>query len=276
MKPNTGMKLNREKKNAFSSRTAVYQPSLFAEENGVVAPSPSLSRVNSKAIQELNALVTAQYDMSPLERRLLSKVIEHLPVGLRYLGEWPVVEPILLSRTEVVKGLGIPKGEEEEALEKAGQKLIAQVCWISHEEGTLQAGLLGSVQLLKGKDVIRVSVDPLVYPYLKKIKAYFDVSQLETLIQFKSFYSKCLYELFRKSVLSREGLYFPLAQLKQLLLIEPQEYERYNDLKRFVLKRAEKDLKSTPMAFTIREKRTIGQKVLGVHFMFLKLNPLGI
>ncbi len=106
----------------------------------------------------------------------------------------------------------------------------------------------------------------MLLPYLQKVKQQLR-DLLPELVKFKSYYSQCLYELFDKATKPEGQLYVTLATLRKLLRIGEHEYERYFDLKRFVLQQAQKELAPTPYTFTFGEKK-IGKKVVGIQFFF--------
>ncbi len=208
----------------------------------------------------------AQYDMSLYERRIFLKTVELLPETVLNPDGVSVFEPIYLDAREIIAGSGLKGASAFTELQKATKSLIRHVCQIAEQDGLLQTGLLSSAKYLKGKGTIRIHIDPVLHPYLKKIKSQLS-GQLPALVQFKSYYSQCLYELFDKAEKPGGQLSLSLDRLRQLLRIKDTEYERYFDLKRFVLHQAQKELADTPYAFTFGEKK-VGKKVVGILFYF--------
>ncbi|MDJ1470253.1 replication initiation protein [Xanthocytophaga flava] len=267
--PVSGMKLAKGQRKTFNSRVAVFQPSLFGDE---AESSPEQVLVSEKApkesvaIQELNALITAQYDMPEMGKKLFVRMLEKLPMKAK-----SVIEPIYLDARDLLRVGNLTESDAIAELEKTIANLIRQVCWIASADGPLLVSLISSGSYNITKGLVRIHIDPVLYPYYQQLKTHFDISQLEKLIQFKSFYSKCIYDLFTRDHTKDRKFYYPLAELKRKLLIEENEYERYNDLRRYVLSRVQNDLAHTPVAFTFQEKRDLKNRVLGVEFQLTSL-----
>lgn len=224
--------------------------------------------VAAEEIEQLHDLIMAQYEMSLYERRIFIKTIELLPDSVIDPQGIAVFEPIYIDAREIISDSNLKGKSAFLELQKATKSLIRHVCHIAEQDGLLQTGLMSSAKYLKGKGVVRIHIDPVLHPYLKKIKGQFTAGQLKALVKFKSYYSQCLYELFSKANKPHgELLYLPLDTLRNILRVGEQEYERYFDFKRFVLHQAQKELDSTPYAFTFGEKKA-GKKVMGILFYF--------
>jgi plasmid replication initiation protein len=185
------------------------------------------------------------------------------PVGVA------LFEPLIIDAREIIADSNL-KGESAfSELQKATMSMIQHVCRIAEKDGLLQTGLISSAKYLTGKGQIRIHIDPALHPYLLRVKKHFSGEQLQSLIKFKSYYSQCFYEWFSKSAKREKVIYISLYALRTMLRIEEQEYERYYDLKRFVIGQAGKELKGTPFEFTFKEKRS-GRKVIGLQFYLAK------
>ncbi|MDO1451604.1 replication initiation protein [Rhodocytophaga aerolata] len=221
--------------------------------------------IGAEQIEELNDVIMAQYNMSLYERRIFIKVLELLPESITHPAGVALFEPLIIDAREIIADSNL-KGESAfSELQKATMSMIQHVCRIAEKDGLLQTGLISSAKYLTGKGQIRIHIDPALHPYLLRVKKHFSGEQLQSLIKFKSYYSQCFYEWFSKSAKSEKIIYISLYALRTMLRIEEQEYERYYDLKRFVIGQAGKELKGTPFEFTFKEKRS-GRKVIGLQF----------
>jgi hypothetical protein len=221
--------------------------------------------IAAEQIEELHDLIMAQYNMSLYERRIFIKVLELLPETIMHPDGIALFEPIVLDAREIIVDSNL-KGESAfMELQKATMSMIQHVCRIAEKDGLLQTGLISSAKYMTGKGQIRIHIDPALHPYLMRVKRHFSGDQLQTLIKFKSYYSQCFYEWFSKSSKTTTSIYISLNALRTMLRIAETEYERYYDLKRFVIGQAQKELKETPFDFIFKEKRT-GRKVIGLQF----------
>jgi plasmid replication initiation protein len=225
--------------------------------------------IGAEQIEELHDLIMAQYNMSLYERRIFIKVLELLPESIMQPVGVALFEPLIIDAREIIADSNL-KGESAfSELQKATMSMIQHVCRIAEKDGLLQTGLISSAKYLTGKGQIRIHIDPALHPYLLRVKKHFSGEQLQSLIKFKSYYSQCFYEWFSKSAKREKVIYISLYALRTMLRIEEQEYERYYDLKRFVIGQAGKELKGTPFEFTFKEKRS-GRKVIGLQFYLAK------
>lgn len=258
------------------------QIALFAEPV-VETPSPAPPSVSTKPIhrvpdigaeqiEQLNELIMAQYDMALYERRIFVKMLEMLPETIQEplpgaTGLVALFVPIEVDAREIIADSDL-KGESAfEELKKATKNLIRHVCHIAEADGLLQVGLMSSAKYLKGKGKISISVDPRLHPYLLKVRQHFSLDTLRALIKFRSYYSQCFYEWFDQSKASGRTtpISISLVALRKMLGIGEKEYERYYDLKRFVIGQAQKELKGTEFEFQFKEKRA-GRTVIGFEY----------
>lgn len=242
-----------------------YQQQLFAQP---VVAEPS-NEISADVIEQLNDLIMAQYEMSLFERRIFIAIIEQISEELLEVGHMKVVPEILLDARQIIAASGL-KGESAfHELQKATINLIKHVCKITEADGLLQVSLLSSAKYLKGKGQIKLQVDSNLHQYLLKLKSQFSIYSLEKLILFKSYYSQCLYELFRKMPKPNGTLTLSVEQLRKILRIGETEYERYYDFKRYIIQQAQKELAIHDTSFDFKEKKQ-GKKVIALQFIFRK------
>jgi plasmid replication initiation protein len=234
-----------------------------------VSSSPSLPnhKVSADLIEQLNDIIMAQYDMSLYERRIFIKVIELMPLELPEFNGKRVMEEIIIDAREIIEANGLKGESAYMELKKATASLIKHVCKISESDGLLQVALLSSAKYLKGKGQIILKFDSNLHPYLLKLKNQFSTFQLEKLINFKSYYSQCLYELLKKVQKPNGTFVISVEQLRNILKIEETEYKRYYDLKRYVIQQAQKELTEHDVSFLFNERKQ-GKKVIAIQFVF--------
>ncbi|MBO9640010.1 MAG: replication initiation protein [Siphonobacter aquaeclarae] len=244
---------------------------MSGRQQELFSPSiPAEAVIPAESIEQLHDLIMAQYAMNQYERRIFLKVIEALPEALDEIDGTAVFPALEIDAKDIIVGSELKGNSAYQELQKATLSLIRHVCRIAEADGLLQVGLLSSARYVKGKGIIQVRFDPLLYPYLQHLRREFLLFRLEKLVSFKSYYSQCLYELFKK-VSKPMGLYsITLEQLRTVLRLEPTEYERYFDFKRFVLQQAQKELAPHDVSFFFREIKE-RQKVVGLVFQFPKL-----
>lgn len=225
--------------------------------------------ISAESIEQLNSIIMAQYEMSIYERRIFIRMIEETPTDLVEINGFKVLDEIVIDAKDIISNSGLKGESAYTELKKATANLIKHVCKVSENDGLLQVGLLSSAKYLKGKGLIKLKFDTNLHPYLVKLKEQFDTFHLEKLIHFKSYYSQCLYELFKKVTKVNGSYTISLELLRSILRIEEKEYERYYDLKRFVIQQAQKELNGHDVAFVFKERKQ-GKKVVAIQFIFSK------
>ncbi|MFY7909998.1 MAG: replication initiation protein [Emticicia sp.] len=242
-----------------------YQQQLFSQP---MAAAPIVeNEISADVIEQLNDLIMAQYEMSLFERRIFIAIIEQISNNLLEVGGMKVVPEIILDARQIIAASGL-KGESAFVeLQKATINLIKHVCRITETDGFLQVSLLSSAKYMKGKGQIKLRIDANLHQYLLKLKNQFSIYSLEKLILFKSYYSQCLYELFRKLPKQNGTIMISIEQLRKILRIGESEYERYFDFKRYIIQQAQKELAIHDTSFDFKEKKQ-GKKVIALQFIF--------
>ena len=176
------------------------------------APAANLeNQISADVIEQLNDLIMAQYEMSLFERRIFIAIIEQISETILELDGIKVMPEIILDARQIIADCGL-KGESAFVeLQKATINLIKHVCKINESDGLLQVSLLSSAKYLKGQGQIKLRIDSNLHQYLLKLKIQFSIYSLEKLILFKSYYSQCLYELFKKLPKPNGTLLFRLS-----------------------------------------------------------------
>jgi plasmid replication initiation protein len=117
------------------------------------------------------------------------------------------------------------------------------------------------------KRFITFRIAPELKPYLIQLKGRFTAFSLDN-IQFKREYSFRMYELLKQYERIKKRV-MPLSQLKEMLLIGPDEYKVYSALKRRIILPAQNEINSkTDLSFDFEEIKE-GRKVSALSFTIL-------
>lgn len=245
------------------------QQQLFTLQTTPTSNLPTY-KISTDVIEQLNDIIMAQYDMSLYERRIFIKIIELIPNELAEFNGQKIMDEISLDAREIIETNGLKGESAYTELKKATASLIKHVCKIAETDGLLQVSLLSSAKYLKGQGKIVLKLDSNLHPYLLKLKNQFSSFQLEKLINFKSYYSQCIYELLKKVYQPNGTFSISVEQLRNILKIETTEYKRYYDLKRYVIQQAQKELSFYDVSFHFNERKQ-GKKVIAIQFVFKNL-----
>jgi len=117
------------------------------------------------------------------------------------------------------------------------------------------------------KRFVTFRIAPELKPYLIQLKGRFTAFSLDN-VQFRREYSFRLYELLKQYERIKKRV-ISLSQLKEMLLIGPDEYKLYSALKRRIIVPAQDEINSkTDISFDFEEIKT-GRKVSAISFTIL-------
>src|ERR1035437_2307385 len=125
-------------------------------------------------------------------------------------------------------------GRSLKEFQDAIQKLSDKSLWVDTGPKIRLMRWLQRVDIDKGSASVTVRFDELMEPFLLQIQERFVQYQLVNVLPMKSQYSLRLYELI-KSHETQGKWEVSLEELKKLLLVEPNTYERYDIFRRRIL-----------------------------------------
>lgn len=222
--------------------------------------------MDNKLIKQHNAITTARYEMTALEKNifylLLAQLREEASVETKY--------ELSVQDLKKIKGVRIRREE----LIQAAKKLIGRglTLYDYDQKRFLTIGILTSAHYGKVKDKERLTVefDPGLYPFLYDVKRRFTTFRLLTALNLKSKYAKRIYEMLSQFK-DTSFLKISVQELKSRFgLIDPKTgKERYTEFGLFaskVLGVAQKELaEHTEISFTYKTKKT-GKKITDLEF----------
>lgn len=221
-------------------------------------------------LRQSNQLVEARYRLSVGEQRLIFLMLSNIHpedtdlrtykihisdfkrvLGLRDDGVY--IGIIQIVKTLMTKTFFIPKDK-------------------SYSGNDLQIGWISSVEYLKGQEMVELSFDPKLKPYLLDLKREFTTLKLQHVMKIAGAYTIKLY-LLLKYYLIVSGKRFKLDELKQILEIPENEYKLFGHFKSMVLNPAKEEInKKTDILFDFKTVKT-GRRVTAIDFAIWGQKP---
>jgi plasmid replication initiation protein len=220
------------------------------------------SLLTSLIVTQSNQLVEARYNLPLAEQRLILTMIS------RIQPDDEDFKPYRISVGELAEFLGVDKASAYRECKKTTENLLKRVVNIDEADGLLQIGWVSSAKYIDGSGMVNLSFDPLLKPYLLKLKGNFTSSKLEMLLSFKSQYTIRIYTLLKQyeKLKDRE---FELEKLREVLGLRKEQYQLYADFKRFILLSVQKELiKKSDIYFEFEEIK-YGRRVGAIRFKIL-------
>ncbi len=139
-----------------------------------------------------------------------------------------------------------------------------------------QRPLLSGADYRYGEGYVDLKLHPDLKPYILNLSEKFTSIELDIAVRLKSTYSVRLYEVLKAEQFKGGTRSFALEELRKLLGVDADQYERFNNFRQRVLEPASKELSNrTDLAVDYRTVRT-GQSVKSVTFKVTeRLKPMG-
>ena len=137
------------------------------------------------------------------------------------------------------------------------------------QDRELQTGWLSSAEYFNKQGYVELEFSPKLKPYLLNLKEFFTKYQIENIIKLNSSYAIRTYELLKQyeKIGCRE---FKIEELKNKLDVKENIYKKYNDFKKRILLKSQKELKEkTDIYFEFEEIKT-GRKITDIKFLIYK------
>lgn len=137
---------------------------------------------------------------------------------------------------------------------------------IDAKEGEIITGWLSSIQNKRG--VIELEFSQKLIPYLLQLKERFTSYELKNILYLKNKYSIRIYELLKQyKNMSSNTRKFDLIEFKHILMLEEEQYTRFYDFERFVLKPSMEEINKFTDINIQYEKITKGRKIVGIRYI---------
>ena len=215
--------------------------------------------LSSLIVTQANELVEARYNLTLGEQRLILTMIA------RIQPEDEDFKPYCISLIELAEFLGINRNHIYADCKKITKKLLEKVVEIEEPGRLLQTHWVSSADYIEGTGMVNLTFDPLLKPYLLKLKGNFTSSKLEMLLSFKSQYTMRMYNLLKQyENLNKRDL--DLQQIREMLGIGKEQYPLYGNFRERILEPVQKELKlKSDLHFEFDEIKH-GRKVAAIRF----------
>lgn len=169
-----------------------------------------------------------------------------------------------------VCGIDYKGGKNYRDIKETIKKLADCSMWFHDEFGETEILMrwLAYVKINKKSEKVEIELDRNIAPYLLNLKEKFTQYQLFYILTMKSAFSIRLYEIMKSFEFKGIGSKtYEINELKNILKIEDkQSYQRYPDLRRFVLDKAVNEINEQTDIIVRYEPIKKGRKVIKILF----------
>ena len=175
-----------------------------------------------------NAITTARYSMSALEKNIMYMVMAQLGKNDAADRYYRIYARDLMDRTNKE----VRYAEFKEATSKLRER---EITILKDNGNILQIGLISSAEYIKGEGIIEIGLDPKIRPYLFELKENFTTFELNMALSLNSKFAKRLYEMLAQ-FRSTKILRISVTELKERLKLidsktREEQYEKWIDAK---------------------------------------------
>lgn len=201
---------------------------------------------------ELDILFSTRYDWTRFQINLLTTLIHKVKKEDNSFKIYNIkakdVLPNKMSFTE---------------LKRSTLKLLYRTYELKQNNRIHQVAIISSISFRKGEGILEIVFHPLIKSYFLHLKEKYTLVSIQSLLSFKSIYSKKIYVLLKQNNL--DSITFHIQNMKQQFGIEEQ-YSDYNTFKKRVILQAQKDLSSSDLPFFFQEIKS-SRKIERIQFL---------
>jgi plasmid replication initiation protein len=143
---------------------------------------------------------------------------------------------------------------------------MKKVFEIQEGDTLIQTAWLSGAMYKKGTGCVELTFSSYLKPYMLKLSSMFTQYKLSNILSMKSKYSPRIYEILKCNEFKKQGFIEIEVEGLRKLIKADEVYPKYNDFKRYVIERTQKELKKlSDLSFEFEEIKT-GRKVTSLKF----------
>lgn len=211
----------------------------------------------SLLVKKSNKLIEARYKLTLVEQKLVLYIIAKMDKDSE---KFNLVQ---LELNEIINLLGDYANRHSELKETLDGLRQKKIVIFDEEEGELNVGWFASLQYKSGKIEVEFSIK--LAPYLLKLSERYTRYYLQNILNFKNKYSIRMYELLKQYQKIKRRK-FEIEKLRELLMLDENQYDRFYDFERFILKQTMAEINDLTDLTVNYEKIKKGRKCVAVEY----------
>ncbi|MBX4262531.1 replication initiation protein (plasmid) [Clostridium estertheticum] len=205
-------------------------------------------------------IMNSSYDLSLEEQKIILTLASMVqPTDEEF-------KPYNFKISEFMELVGVEDKSKYTEIPKITKELMKKVFEIQEGNTIIQTAWLSGVRYEKGSGMVTLKFNPDLKPYMIKLNTVFTQYKLTNILSMRSKYSIRMYEILKANEFKKQNnIEIDIYELRKLLKAD-KVYPLYNDFKRFVIQRTQKELKKlSDINFDFEEIKT-GRKVTSLEF----------
>jgi plasmid replication initiation protein len=198
-----------------------------------------MKQVN-QVVKKSNDLITAKYRLTLIQQYVLHNVISQIHIEDTDFKKYEV------NVRSIAENHGIDTKNAYRYIKKSALELNKQPIIIGDDIEGIALNWFSSVRYNSNRGSLLVDFHPDLKPYLLQLQSYFTQYENKNIQQFKCVHSLRFYEFLKQKQNLGKGKEFyielTLAEIRSMFCFSDTEYKKTNDLKRFVIEPALKEI----------------------------------
>ena len=194
----------------------------------------------NQIVKKSNDLITAKYRLTIIQQYVLHNVISQIHVEDTDFKKYEV------NVRSIAESHGIDTKNAYRYIKKSALELNKQPIIIGDEEEGIALNWFSSVRYNSNRGTLLVDFHPDLKPYLLQLQGYFTQYENKNIQQFKCVHSLRFYEFLKQKQNLGKGKEFyielTIDDIRSMFCFSDTEYKKTNDLKRFVIEPALKEI----------------------------------
>ena len=194
----------------------------------------------NQIIKKSNDLITAKYRLTIIQQYVLHNVISQIHIEDTDFKKYEV------NVRSIADTHGIDTKNAYRYIKKSALELNKQPIIIGDEIEGIAMNWFSSVRYNSNRGTLLVDFHPDLKPYLLQLQSYFTQYENKHIQQFKCVHSLRFYEFLKQKQNLGKGKEFyielTIADIRAMFCFSDDEYKKTNDLKRFVIEPALKEI----------------------------------
>ena len=194
----------------------------------------------NQIVKKSNDLITAKYRLTIIQQYVLHNVISQIHIEDTDFKKYEV------NVRSIAENHGIDTKNAYRYIKKSALELNKQPIIIGDEIEGIALNWFSSVRYNSNRGTLLVDFHPDLKPYLLQLQGYFTQYENKNIQQFKCVHSLRFYEFFKQKQNLGKGKEFyvelTIDDIRSMFCFSDTEYKKTNDLKRFVVEPALKEI----------------------------------
>lgn len=206
-------------------------------------------------------IMNSSYDLSLEEQRIILTLASMVqPADEEF-------KPYKFRIADFMDLVGVQDKSKYTEIPKMTKELMKKVFEIRQGNKITQVAWLSSAEYENGTGMVELEFSPKLKPYMLQLKEKFTQYKLANILSMKSKYSPRIYEILKCNEFKKQGyIEIEVEELRKLLKADTV-YPKYNDFKRYIIERTQKELKKiSDISFDFGEVKT-GRRVTSIKFI---------